>query len=179
MITNGKPKSALPAAVGLIFIIACVGLALFAQAAELEVVADQGGEDASPYFRSLQADPPQPSAQARPHASVGEADMLPVESRRILPGKVERRRLNVPGLRPFFMVGDDELSIEWLSARAEALSAIGAVGMAVNVPTAQALARIRAAAPGLRILPTAGDDVAGRLRIEHYPVLITATSIEQ
>ncbi|MNI47345.1 hypothetical protein D3C73_1018590 [compost metagenome] len=56
---------------------------------------------------------------------------------------------------------------------------MGAAGLAVEVADAEALARIRAAAAGITILPVNGNDIAARLQIEHYPVLITATSLEQ
>lgn len=179
MTTRAQTNLTLTASLGLLCIVMCLLFARNADASELVVVEDRGGEDASPYFKSLMADPPQPGPKPKPRASVSEADMLPVESRSVSPGAVERRGFSAPGLRPFFMVGADEMSLEWLSVRAEALIAMGAVGMAVNVASEAELEQIRAAAPGLKILPTAGDDVAGRLRLKHYPVLITATSIEQ
>ena len=57
--------------------------------------------------------------------------------------------------------------------------AVGAAGLAVEVADSESLARIRAAAPGLTILPVNGNEIAIRLQIEHYPVLITATALEQ
>ena len=107
------------------------------------------------------------------------AAMLPVASERLSPGRVERRRLDVPGIPPLFLVGDDALSLAWLQQSAEALRTMQAVGLAVQVQDAAGLARLRAAAPGLSIAPVSGDDLALRLRIEHYPVLITATALEQ
>ncbi|MNW17734.1 hypothetical protein D3C71_2170200 [compost metagenome] len=56
---------------------------------------------------------------------------------------------------------------------------MGAAGLAVEVADTAALSRIRAAAPGITILPVNGNDIASRLQIEHYPVLITPTSLEQ
>ena len=43
----------------------------------------------------------------------------------------------------------------------------------------QALDALRRLAPGLVLSPVTADDLAGRLGIRHYPVLITATGIEQ
>ena len=107
------------------------------------------------------------------------AAMLPVTSVRLSPGRVERRRLDVPGMQPLFLVGDDALSLTWLRQRGGALRTMQAVGLAVQVQDIAGLARLRAAAPGLSIMPVSGDDLALRLRIEHYPVLITATALEQ
>jgi integrating conjugative element protein (TIGR03765 family) len=56
---------------------------------------------------------------------------------------------------------------------------LGAIGWAVNVADAQGLRRLRDAAGGLAVLPIHGDDLAGRIPLKHYPVLITATSVEQ
>ncbi|PBQ09392.1 integrating conjugative element protein [Pseudomonas syringae] len=108
-----------------------------------------------------------------------EAWILPIHSSHLSPGKIASRALNMPGLRPFFLVGDDPRSLTWLRQRAAELQELGAAGLAVEVADTEALAQIRAAAPGITILPVNGNDIATRLQIEHYPVLITATSLEQ
>jgi integrating conjugative element protein (TIGR03765 family) len=82
-------------------------------------------------------------------------------------------------LRPFAIVGDDDASHAWLRRHAASLRERGAVGLVVNVETAQGLARLRALAPGLPLAPVASDDLADRLGLRHYPALITATGIEQ
>ena len=43
----------------------------------------------------------------------------------------------------------------------------------------QALQRIRAAGPGLTILPVSGEDIGQRLGLRHYPVLIRSNRLEQ
>eukprot|EP01132_Coremiostelium_polycephalum_P015871 gene15871-19131_t len=108
-----------------------------------------------------------------------ETWILPVRSSLLSPGQITSRALNMPGLRPFFLVGEDTQSLAWLRQRATELQEIGAAGLAVEVADTGALARIRAAAPSVTILPVNGNDIATRLQIEHYPVLITATSLEQ
>ncbi|WP_437884518.1 integrating conjugative element protein [Pseudomonas sp. LRF_L74] len=112
-------------------------------------------------------------------ALIHEDAMLPVKSQVLSPGKLQARKLTIPGLPPFFLVGADEFSIQWLRARAADLRSINAAGLAVEVHTPADLARIRATAPGLMILPVNGDDIARRLQIEHYPVLITGQTLEQ
>ena len=52
------------------------------------------------------------------------------------------------------------------------------MGLVVNVATPEALVALRRLAPGLMLSPISGDDLAQRLGIRHYPVLITATGIE-
>lgn len=58
------------------------------------------------------------------------------------------------------------------------LRALHASGMIVNVEQAQGLAALRAQAAGVTLMPASGDDLARRLGLRHYPVLVTATGIE-
>ncbi|WP_225085927.1 integrating conjugative element protein [Pectobacterium colocasium] len=150
------------------------------------VVEDLGGASALPYYEalSLQArspDRPRPpialsSVQVNPAT---EADMLPVRSPKLTPGTVARRIIDAPGLQPFFLVGDDEASSTWLQRQGASLRERGAVGLVVNVETEEGLVRLRTAVPGLQLAPVAADDLAERLGLRHYPVLITSTGIEQ
>ncbi|CAH0649836.1 integrating conjugative element protein [Pseudomonas putida] len=105
--------------------------------------------------------------------------MLPVRSARLTPGEVPRRGLDLPGMLPLFLVGADATSLAWLAQHAPALKRLGANGLAVEVPDAAALQRIQAIVPELAIWPVSGDDIAERLELEHYPVLITPTGLEQ
>ncbi|MDH4564515.1 MULTISPECIES: integrating conjugative element protein [unclassified Pseudomonas] len=155
------------------------------QADALIVVEDRGGASALPYYEalSLQPRPQVPS----PHLEVprppldpfSESDMLPVRSVRLSPGLVERRVIEAPGLPPFFLVGDDAQSRAWLQQRSPHLRELNAAGLVVNVDSAEALAELRALVPGLSLAPASGDDLVDRLRLRHYPVLITSTGIEQ
>lgn len=105
--------------------------------------------------------------------------VLPVRSARLTPGVVPRRAMDLPGMAPLFLVGADDTSLAWLAQHAPALKRLGANGLAVEVADAAALQRIQAVAPGLAIWPVSGDDIAERLELEHYPVLITPTGLEQ
>ncbi len=150
----------------------------------LEVLADHGGEPARPYFVAIgMAEVPEKEGYAPdPRAPVpfSEADMLPVTSKRLSPGEVRMRPLELPSrMTPFFLVGDDALSLRWLETRGEVLRELNAVGLIVEVATQKGLERLREAAPGLELRPTPGDDLAGRLGLAHYPVLVTAQGLEQ
>jgi integrating conjugative element protein (TIGR03765 family) len=164
-----------------IVLAALLSLVIFpVHAAKLIVVDDRGGDSALPYYRGLN---PQPSAPANASPigklDVSKAQGLPVRSTRLSPGQVQGRVINAPGLTPFFLVGDDEKSRLWLTQHADALRQMQAVGLVVNVASSQRLAAIQNWITGVRIAPTPGDDLAQRLGLEHYPVLITATAIEQ
>jgi len=167
--------------------IALLMIAPVLHAAEpLIVVQDLGGASALPYYEALNlqprhvdALPPNIMVPQVPAISASEADMLPVRSAKLTPGVVNRRTIEAPGLRPFFIVGDDELSQTWLRRHAALLRERGAIGLVVNVETLQALNHLRTLAPDVPLSPVSGDDLAERLGLRHYPVLITATGIEQ
>ncbi|CAJ9348042.1 integrating conjugative element protein, PFL_4695 family [Burkholderia pseudomallei] len=162
--------------------VALLGLVRIASAQDLIVVSDDGGVSALPYYRALNLLPNTPTAvtpPATPHAPYREADLLPVHSAHLTPGRVTPRTLRAPGLSPFFLIGDDAPSRAWLQARGDTLRTLGAVGLVVNVGSARALAALRRDAPGLTLVPASGDNIATRLNLSHYPVLVTATGIEQ
>jgi integrating conjugative element protein (TIGR03765 family) len=164
--------------------VALLGLVRIASAQDLIVVGDGGGVSALPYYRALNLLPDTPTAvtpaaPATPHAPYREADLLPVHSAYLTPGRVAPRTLRAPSLSPFFLIGDDAPSRAWLHARGDTLRTLDAIGLVVNVSSAQALAALRRDAPGLTLVPASGDDIAIRLNLSHYPVLVTATDIEQ
>jgi len=105
--------------------------------------------------------------------------ILPVRSPKLSPGPVEARALKMPGLKPFFLVGEEASSLEWLTANAERLTELDAAGLVVNVTDAGSLQHIQSLVPELTVMPVSGDDIAERLQLSHYPVLITSTALEQ
>lgn len=108
-----------------------------------------------------------------------EADLLPIRSPSLRPGQVEPRAVSLPGITALFLIGDDSRSHAWLQQRLPDLRRFGAAGLVVNVESAAALQALRKRAPGLTMSPVAGDDLAQRLGLSHYPLLITDTAIEQ
>ncbi len=159
------------------------------QAMALEVVADHGGVPAQPYYSPISnvSDPEiagEPAPVRPPLAAAGlprqvsVADRLPVSSQ-LQPGRVARRAVSLPGMTPLFLVGYDNLSLQWLSVRAAQLQQLGATGVVVNVQTAAQLAELQRRVPGVPLVPESADDMASRLQLSGYPVLITATAIEQ
>ncbi|ONH50905.1 integrating conjugative element protein, PFL_4695 family [Pseudomonas cedrina] len=108
-----------------------------------------------------------------------EAALLPIRSLSLQPGQVQAKTVDLPGITALFLIGDDPLSLRWLQQRLPQLQNLGAVGLVVNVESAAALRDLRNLAPGVSLTPMVGDDFASRLGLSHYPVLITATAIEQ
>ncbi|MDR1934503.1 MAG: integrating conjugative element protein [Candidatus Accumulibacter sp.] len=162
-------------------------LSAAAIATELIVVEDRGGVSARPYYPALNPQDAEPAetpvtSPARPAPRIGapadaEAALLPVRSERLSPGLEPDRVIHAPGLTPLFLIGDDERSRAWLLQMAPALRELGAFGLVVQVDTPAALADLRRLAPGLTLSPVSGDDLAQRLGVRHYPVLITATRV--
>lgn len=171
-----------------VFAVLTLGLVSVVLASEPPViVADHGGESALPYYRALNLEPraqgemDSPQTLPKPHlpkSRYSEADMLPVRSTRLSVGTEKARVIAIAGLNPFFLMGDDATSRAWLLARRDALHALKAIGFIVEVRTAADLRALRTLAPNLTLVPASADDLAQRLGIRHYPVLITPTAIE-
>jgi integrating conjugative element protein (TIGR03765 family) len=146
--------------------------------AALIVVADLGGESTAPLFEVI-ASPPDneriPPAQVVPL----ETAVFPVVSARLHPGVVEPRSLSLPGMIPLFIIGDDPLSARWLAERGNTLKSLNATGLVINVATAARLEELRRKAGGLTLLPVSGDDLAQRLQLDTYPILITDSGLSQ
>lgn len=118
----------------------------------------------------------EPAPRSTPYS---EADMLPVHSVTLTPGEVRRRTHLAPGLPALFLIGDDPRSQVWLRERLPTLQRLKAIGLVVQVDSLARLEKLRKLAPGLTLSPASADDLAQRLKLEHYPVLITAGAIEQ
>jgi len=113
---------------------------------------------------------------------LGAADiqsLLPIRSPGLSPGPVQSRTHHRPFARPFFLIGSDPRSRQWLVNHRERLRAIGAVGMLVQAETINDLQAIARLAGGLPITPASGADIAGALGVSHYPVLVSSQGIEQ
>jgi len=92
---------------------------------------------------------------------------------------VERRAESRPFTRPFFLIGSDPFSRDWLATHRDRLGEIGAVGMLVQAQTVDDLRTIAELANGLPILPASASDIARALGLSHYPELVTKHGLEQ
>lgn len=157
-----------------LFVLGTGWLSLQAVADPLIVVGHEGGVSTRPYFEPFKRTAPPRTATVTPFpadAYEAEAAMLPVRSQRLTPGEASTRALQAPGLSTLFLIGDDEYSRHWLRQQRR-LKEQRAIGLVVNVDTATALAELRRLAPDLTLIPTSGDDLAQRLGLHHYPVLL-------
>lgn len=165
------------------FLLASLCLVTTSALAQLNVIADLGGENATPYFEGINRQEGAQSSPAVPPAPASSADaeaaMLPVATPELTPGDVVDRPLQLPGIGALFLVGEDEVSRAWLQVNAEQLKSRYAAGLVVNVSSLTALQALRELAPGVPMAPASGSELARRLQLTHYPVLITDAGLTQ
>ncbi|CAH6383769.1 integrating conjugative element protein [Pantoea agglomerans] len=145
--------------------------------ADLNVIADLGGQSTQAIFEAVNRQDTPPVTAAVPEQ--GEAAMLPVITPELTPGNVTPRTLQLPGIGALFIIGDDSYSRQWLKQNARQLAARNAVGLIVNVESMASLEALRDLAPGLQLAPSSGSELARRLQVSHYPVLITDSGLSQ
>jgi len=163
--------------------LACLLAPALAQAA-LTVIHDSGHtRPIAPFLEVFEADEaPLENNPGPATPSLGAADpktWLPIRSPGLTPGPVQARAHDQPFSRPFFLIGSDTWSKQWLQDHRDRLKAIGAAGMLVQAETVSDLQAIAGLADGLSILPASASDIARALGISHYPVLISRHGIEQ
>ena len=124
---------------------------------------------------------PPNQSNARPLNRVIPSPVYPVDTPSLNPGPVEPRRVQLPQLAsaPFFLIGNDPLSRDWLALYGKRLATLGAVGFLVKAESDAELQSVRQLAPGIPITPLDGAQLAKTLGLTHYPVLVTAGLIEQ
>ncbi|HEY2454476.1 MAG TPA: integrating conjugative element protein [Scandinavium sp.] len=150
--------------------------------ASLIVVGDLGGQSTAPFFDAIDADPRNvhhvgADIEVSLPASLSVANSIPVSTPELTPGDVVPRRLALAGMQPLFVVGDDMLSEQWLKCNASRLKGMGATGVIVNVASESALSRLISLSSGTEMLPMPGGDLARRLQLTHYPLLITSEGV--
>ena len=114
------------------YVLIGVGLWSGTAAAELTIIYDSGRtQSLAPYLAAFAEDPPAESAAATPEIPLGAADLsqlLPIRTPELTPGAVTARPLSLPdGValpRPFFLIGADPRSLEWLARHRERLAEI-------------------------------------------------------
>lgn len=158
----------------------CLLASSFFVHAELNVVADLGGKDTASFFDGINRqdnnesnDTENRTWQGQP----GEGAMLPVLTPELTVGIEASRALSLPGIGALFLVGDDPASRSWLQMNAAKLSQMQAVGLIVNVMDMSAVQALRSLVPSVQMAPASGSELARRLRLQHYPTLITETSV--
>ncbi len=152
--------------------------------AALTVIYDSGDtQPIAPFLEPFESS--EITASQRPTIQppqLGAADLtslLPIRSPGLTPGPLQSKSHDRPFARPFFLIGSDNLSRQWLLEHRVRLREIGAVGMLVQADNLDDLQAIAELAAGLSVMPASASDIAKALGVSHYPVLITPHGIEQ
>jgi len=73
---------------------------------------------------------------------------------------------------PLCIIGDDELSRQWLRINLNLLQARQVACLVASVATEADFKRLQFEAPGIRMVPSSIDSLAKTLGIQRWPVLI-------
>lgn len=147
--------------------------------AEPVVIADLGGRETglkSPQEQLLAVakNMPPPLAPTRPSLR----GRYPIESS-LSVGIIDNYAHNKPVSRPFFIVGFDEQSAQWLDANKHYLLEIDALGFVTNVRSEAQLEKLQSYAGDLVLNALPVDAIADQFDLSFYPVLITHEEIIQ
>ena len=119
-------------------------------------------------------------AQMQYYAQTGITNYLPIQTPKLTPGDVTPKALNNPQLiQPFFLVGSDNRSRQWLLQNREQLKRIHAIGLLVQANTLNDVQTMQSLSQGLTLIPAPANELIKRYGLEHYPVLITKEGITQ
>lgn len=92
----------------------------------------------------------------------------------------QRKRVSIPRLpRPFFVVGCDQTSGQWLLDRKDDLTALNTVGFVVECETYQDFENLVRMAHPLPLQSMQGAGIGDALGHHAYPALISQHAIEQ
>lgn len=95
-------------------------------------------------------------------------------------GKVETKNIQKPDLpSPFFIIGSDEQSRAWLRKNKDRFITLQAIGFLVEAKNLEEFELVQEDAGDLFVGRFQWNGMVQGLGINHYPVLITKTSIEQ
>jgi integrating conjugative element protein (TIGR03765 family) len=153
----------------------------WARAETLPVIYDSGtARPLSDFIKAPNLTPP----PALPEATLAESDgfaekLFPIHTPELSPGEVMATSTQLFLPQPLFIIGCDARSRKWLSQFSGRLQQIGAVGLVVEAETLADYQAMVAIATGIRLSPTPASQLAQQLALRHYPVLISASRIEQ
>jgi len=145
---------------------------------DITVLEDRGGQSIRKYMPKDNDEVTQINKMRydRKNASMLNAT-FPVVSKSLSVGRVTEDEASdlkyEMATHPMFIVGYDRISINWLKTNKKLLADKHAVGLVVNVETAEQLHQLQKIVGKKTLLqPTPGDKLAEHLNIKHYPFYI-------
>ena len=155
-------------------ILGFISVQSYAYTEKLNVIADVGGESAMKYYEPITPETSNPKP-AVTRNTLADKTFIPLVSTTWKQGYVEPKghTLDTQG-QSFFIIGDDEKSLKWLKNNLEALNALHAFGMVIQLKKPHNLEKIRAIVGNLSVMPNGDEtgDLAKKLGINQYPVLV-------
>jgi integrating conjugative element protein (TIGR03765 family) len=147
--------------------------------AEPVVIRDYGGRDSGvPTLESMMEKNQQVPLKQQ---AFDEAARYPIRSM-MRPGYLDQPQpLRTPqtGAQPFFMIGNDAFSRDWLDKNKAYLVKIGAQGLATNINSIAIFVELEKLADPLPLVAVPVDEIAETLNLQVYPVLVTGEEIAQ
>jgi integrating conjugative element protein (TIGR03765 family) len=93
--------------------------------------------------------------------------------------KPQKLRQPVKGAQPFFVVGNDSFSRDWIEKNKRYLQKIGAQGLATNIANKNEFDALASLVKPLPLVAVPMDEIAVILNFNVYPVLVTGEEIAQ
>lgn len=131
----------------------------------------------APAFQNSNASQGAPMRPVAPDAARAPMPVtFPVRTASMSPGKLQptANAVKLPSWLPtaVFLIGTDETSREWLARNRDVLAKQRAAGIVVHAENIDAFRSIQALGRGLPMAPSSAEELAKRLRLNVYPVLI-------
>lgn len=97
---------------------------------------------------------------------------LPVVSRHLSPGHVDKKVISLAMPQSLFVIGDDDYSRDWLRKNIDKLKQLNALGFVTNIKEASHLKELEVLA-GQSLQALDVDELGQLLGITHYPFVLS------
>jgi len=158
------------------FILILVIMSQTLSAGSLTVLIDRGGVSADSVLRDYRL-PEGLTTQTAPLPESVELTRVYQKSN-LTPGPVTPVKISQNLGWSFFVIGDDDFSLQWLEDNVDRLNEIDAIGFALNIKSKDSLKRIGDYL-GKPLLVADVDDLASHFGVKHYPFLIHNNEVMQ
>lgn len=106
--------------------------------------------------------------------------IYPIESPGLTVGRVETKQVRMKqSFSPFFIVGDDAVSRQWMERNKNVLQKKNAQGLVAQVESEEKFKELQLIGSGLRLIPFPATALAKAFGVKNYPVYIGPDQITQ
>ncbi len=106
--------------------------------------------------------------------------IYPIESPGLSIGRVATQKVRLGRVfAPFFIIGDDAISRQWLQRNQSVLKKKNAQGLVAQVESEKKFNELAALVPDIRLVPFPATALAKAFGVKHYPVYIGPDRITQ